>query len=580
MFENVVERVEQYKQIAQKYEWDAVTQLCDDLMTDIEEDTYTLVVLGEFSTGKSSFINALIGQPLLPVGITPTTSTINILKYGTPSIQVHYRDGRTETTERLELLNDFIAQKLHESNEIEYVNVFQPLPFLQDRVALVDTPGLNDISATRTEVTYQYLPQADVVFFLLDCRAPLRKSEYDFLTNDLLTNGMERIVFVANFADEVDEEELDIILAKIQRDLEESLPLPSIEVIPFSALEAIQGKEFNDEELLEISGLYDVQEQIQKLCTTGTRIRSKEHRYEQRLQQIQSEMESLFNQQLQLLAKTERQLQEENEKIELWKEQEQSMLQELELYYLERLDDFERMASKSIAHFFKQMEDEFVMEIELFQGREFSSYVKEQLPLKVQVRMKNWLEQYTPQLHILIEKLEVALSQALTTVLEEEVYLSPVTQSEQQLKHEEKLDITLEKTTDPIIASGLIAGGVGVLAMIAGGPVLLPLLGMAGLPYIQSKFVKDQLKKVKPQAIQDLKMNFFKMEQQFEELVHDYLKEQCTIVYQESVRLYQTRLQQQEQLVQQRIEELRMAEQDEIQQADEMQQDFIMIRSI
>lgn len=69
----------------------------DELLHDIESDFYTVVVVGEFKRGKSTFINALIGEDLLPVDVTPTTATINILAWGKDrSLMVYKKNGQVE----------------------------------------------------------------------------------------------------------------------------------------------------------------------------------------------------------------------------------------------------------------------------------------------------------------------------------------------------------------------------------------------------------------------------------------------------------------------------------------------------
>src|SRR5215210_4626458 len=82
------------------------------------EELFMLVVVGEFNSGKSSFINALLGEDVLPEGVTPTTATINLLRYG-PTV-----------TERE--TGDFVTERTY------------PAEFLRE-ISIVDTPGTNAI---------------------------------------------------------------------------------------------------------------------------------------------------------------------------------------------------------------------------------------------------------------------------------------------------------------------------------------------------------------------------------------------------------------------------------------------------
>ncbi|RYX94951.1 hypothetical protein EON78_05940, partial [bacterium] len=108
-----------------------------------------LTVLGEFNRGKSTFINSLIGDDILPTGITPTTSSINILKYSNdPYLKVLYLDQTSEN----KILEAETFSKLTYEN-ISHLEIGHNSEFLKNLV-MVDTPGVNDINSQRIEVTY------------------------------------------------------------------------------------------------------------------------------------------------------------------------------------------------------------------------------------------------------------------------------------------------------------------------------------------------------------------------------------------------------------------------------------------
>ncbi|HEY8742101.1 MAG TPA: dynamin family protein, partial [Chloroflexota bacterium] len=103
------------------------------------DDLFLLVVVGEFNAGKSALINALLGGQVLPEGATPTTDTVNVLRYG------------EETAERV------IGEAL-----VERVS---PSPFLRD-LAIVDTPGTNAVIRRHEEITRDFVPRSDLVLFV------------------------------------------------------------------------------------------------------------------------------------------------------------------------------------------------------------------------------------------------------------------------------------------------------------------------------------------------------------------------------------------------------------------------------
>ncbi len=169
----------------------------------------TLLVVGEFSRGKSTFINALIGQPVLPSKVNPTTARINVLRGGSPAVDtVHYADGREEALDLPAVkINRFLDSVVTTANEaaasIRIVDI--TLPGRLERLAadIVDTPGVNDLDAAREEVTFGYLRRADAALVLLDAQQPLSESERAFLREKVMGSDINRLVFVLNKVDEV-----------------------------------------------------------------------------------------------------------------------------------------------------------------------------------------------------------------------------------------------------------------------------------------------------------------------------------------------------------------------------------------
>ena len=164
---------------------------------DIESDFYTVVVVGEFKRGKSTFINALIGEDLLPVDVTPTTATINILAWGKDrSLMVYKKNGQVEEMPLTrQSLARFIMGADFDAEDIDFLKITLPADILKNKVMLVDTPGVDDINQQRVEVTYGFIPRANAVLFLLDATSPVRRTEKEFLQNTILKEGMDNIIF-------------------------------------------------------------------------------------------------------------------------------------------------------------------------------------------------------------------------------------------------------------------------------------------------------------------------------------------------------------------------------------------------
>lgn len=136
------------------------------------DDLFLLVIVGEFNAGKSSFINALLGEHLLQEGVTPTTTQINIIRYS---------DQNQET--------------LSDKNILV---IGAPIPILNE-ISIVDTPGTNAVIRKHEEITSQFVPRSDLVLFVTSADRPLSESERAFLQQ--IRDWGKKLVIVLNKID-------------------------------------------------------------------------------------------------------------------------------------------------------------------------------------------------------------------------------------------------------------------------------------------------------------------------------------------------------------------------------------------
>ncbi len=212
-----------------------------DLVKKLEEDRFHLVVVGEFNHGKSTFVNALLGHDVLPTGVTPTTATIHHLKYAEkPEGTVAYASGKREAL-AFDQVKRFAVGGGSAGNteEIDFIEVGYPAPLLKERILLVDTPGVNDLSLQRADITYSYIPRADAVLFLLDAGQILKESERVFLEEKLLKGSRDKIVFVITKWDLLSSDEQAEALAYAKDQLARLVKGPL--VFPVAAETALAG---------------------------------------------------------------------------------------------------------------------------------------------------------------------------------------------------------------------------------------------------------------------------------------------------------------------------------------------------
>lgn len=253
------------------------------LGTKVDADTFKIQIVGTFKNGKSTFINALLGEDILPTKALPCTSVINEIKYGeTKKAILNFRNPLPET-----LLSDIPTATLNHMNahgmknvppmEIEYdrisdyvtipldgdpeeislkspylsVELYYPSPLLKEGVEIIDSPGLNE-NDERTAVTLEYLDKADAIIFLLSAVQACSKDEMDTIEEILVPKGFDDMFFVVNRFDMVPKREQPDIKKFVENKVKK---YTTNDVYCLSSLNALDGKLDNDSEMLEQSGL-------------------------------------------------------------------------------------------------------------------------------------------------------------------------------------------------------------------------------------------------------------------------------------------------------------------------------------
>jgi GTP-binding protein EngB required for normal cell division len=216
-------------------------RITNDLVKKLDADRFHLVVVGEFNHGKTTFVNALLGASILPVGVTPTTAVIHHLEYAAePRAEVVYASGE-RTGLPFEDVRAFTVggERSASAGEVKYLEVGYPAELLRERVVLVDTPGVNALSLQRADITYSYIPRSDAVLFLIDAGQPLKESERVFLQEKLLGQSRDKILFVVTKRDIWSQDEEVEALAYIRSELGKLVKSPV--VFPISSERALEG---------------------------------------------------------------------------------------------------------------------------------------------------------------------------------------------------------------------------------------------------------------------------------------------------------------------------------------------------
>lgn len=228
----------------------------------LDEERFHLVVLGQFKRGKTTLINALLGEPLLPVGVVPLTSVLTLLRYGEKRrVSVIFLNGdRREVEPRA--LPDFVTERgnPHNEKQVRYVDIEYPSEFLHEGLVLIDTPGIGSLFLHNTETTYHFIPHIDAAIVVLSADPPITKTEFDFLKDVLQSVG--KVFFVFNKVDTLDEQDALEAINYNAQVLNRHLSDGGAVLYPVSAVQALEAKQQRMGALLAPSGLPEVERAI------------------------------------------------------------------------------------------------------------------------------------------------------------------------------------------------------------------------------------------------------------------------------------------------------------------------------
>jgi small GTP-binding protein len=213
---------------------------------------FLLVIAGEFNSGKSSFINALLGQRVLPEGVTPTTDRINVLRHG-PEVSEQLREA-------------YLLERTHPAEVLRELNI-------------VDTPGTNAIIRRHEELTRDFVPRSDLVLFVTSADRPFTESERGFL--EQIREWGKKIVFIVNKIDILSRAEERDEVVRYVRDNAAGLLGEAPEIFPVSARQAQEARgedgqaDQREQELWDSSGFGAVEDYLLNTLDQQERVRLK-----------------------------------------------------------------------------------------------------------------------------------------------------------------------------------------------------------------------------------------------------------------------------------------------------------------
>ncbi|MGH0514135.1 dynamin family protein [Bacillus cereus] len=230
----------------------------------------SIVAVGQFSVGKSELLNALLGEKLLASrrmeSTKVTTRIYKCMNDEMRKIVLHYKTGEKKELPitDVSVLDQYTTfQGSGEEEELEFVDVYWPLQFLDNQLFLVDTPGANSLTEEAFIVTEKELEKASSVLYLFNGQKGIDQTDLSLLKD--LMNRRKKVFIVATHVDGLTEGELESVICSVQDKLKQEIEYSkSIKIYSVSSTEALQAKQTGDSSLLERSNIQELEEVLMK----------------------------------------------------------------------------------------------------------------------------------------------------------------------------------------------------------------------------------------------------------------------------------------------------------------------------
>ncbi len=211
-----------------------------ELAARISEGRFYVACVGQFKRGKSTLLNALVGQTVVPTGFVPVTAVPTVIRFGgEPRARVRMRDGSWQDV-ALTALKEYVTEEFNPENKkaLDGAEVFVTSPLLSSGMCFVDTPGLGSVFTGNTATTQAFIPHIDAALVVVGADPPIAGEELALV--EAIGRQVRDLILVINKADRTSDPERAAAARFTREVLEKRLHRPMGEVFEVSAAERME----------------------------------------------------------------------------------------------------------------------------------------------------------------------------------------------------------------------------------------------------------------------------------------------------------------------------------------------------
>ena len=205
-----------------------------ELIDKLENQEITVSVIGQFKRGKSTLVNAILEDKILPVGIVPVTAVVTSIQYGEKAATVRFDNGIIKQI-GFDEMSSYINEQENNDNHlgVAEVELYCPSPFLKKGLTFVDTPGVGSVHQKNSDAAYSYVKESDAVIFMLSVDSPINQIEIDFLKN--AKEYAAKFYFAVNKVDSIDADDREQYLTYCEKLISKLMGVDTVQLFPVSA---------------------------------------------------------------------------------------------------------------------------------------------------------------------------------------------------------------------------------------------------------------------------------------------------------------------------------------------------------